>query len=42
MIDMNQWVHLVRSGLFAALLKKVKQGFEINKEGFQSLVLEER
>jgi hypothetical protein len=40
MIDVNQWVHLDRSGRYATLLKKVKQGFKINKGGFRSLVLE--
>jgi hypothetical protein len=40
MVDANQWVHLVSSGWYAALLKKIKQGFKTNKGGFQSLVLE--
>jgi hypothetical protein len=40
MIDANQGVHLVRSGQFATLLRKFKQGFETNEGGFRSLALE--
>jgi hypothetical protein len=33
MIDENQGVHLVRTGWYVALLRKVKQGLETNNEG---------
>jgi hypothetical protein len=33
MMDENQGVHLFRTGWYVALLRKVKQGLETNKEG---------
>jgi hypothetical protein len=39
MMDVNQGVQLVESEWCAALLKKVKHGFETNKGGFQPLAL---
>jgi hypothetical protein len=39
-IDADQGVYLVGSERYATLVKKVKQGFETNQGGFQSLVIE--